>query len=477
MQASRQQDLHGMVPPQAISLEEYVLGNIIDRGLKNLFIASTVLSADDFYTEVHKTIYSACVELAKSNSPIDCLSLYEQLKSTEEIEKIGGIPKITELTTKVVSDANLEYHCRIIKQKSDRRKLIALSSELISSSYGDTENVHELMDKASLEIDIIRSSNQKGVKADKKKVFDLICEDIANAKDRGMVGDPFIGIDKIDLALDGIESDDYIVIAARPGMGKSVLSNTIACHYGVEQNKNVLFWGLEMSNKSNMRRAVANVGNIYLSNMKNGSIPITDAKLERAGQSIINSNLEFVDTVGVNAYDIKSKAISMKQNGGLDLIIIDWGGLLNDIIDKGTRNDKITETSRQLRIIAKQVAPVVLIWQLSKEVERRPDKQPQLSDLRDSGAIEQDATKVMFLTRPHYYGWDEFEFEGETQKSKGLAILNIAKNRDGAIGKHILKFVPEHSRFEDFEPDFKVIDNTIKPSDRGEFETDDDMPF
>ncbi len=472
------------VPPQAVELEMAVLGGVLLDSMA-INIVYQNLNENDFYVEKHKLIFQAFSELYSTGLPIDMLTTVEQLIKNGNLEKVGGPHYISQLTNTVASTANIEFHSRIIKQKAVKRHVIKLSYQAIAEAYDDTSDHSDLIDNIDLSTQQIRAELENGGTSDKAAIANAVTKEIENTRLTGIAGEQLFGIPELDKLLNGASPGDMIIVAGRPGMGKSMLMNTVVNHAGVNLGKKVLYWGLEMTNEKNFKRLISATGSLDFEAINTGKINTGSAQYENAINQIVNSNIEFVDKVGVNIMDIKSKGVSMKVNSGLDCIIIDWGGLLDHLKNSNgsSTNDRISATSQMVKKMAKELGvPVFFVWQLSREVEKRADKMPILSDLRDSGSLEQDADKIVFIVRHSYYRIEVIDLgdgEGEVSTA-GMGLAIVAKNRDGNVGRVKLKFKPHYAKYdrwedEDFAQDITPIDNMVEASARPE--NLDDAPF
>lgn len=445
------------IPPQAIDVEEAVIGAILTNS-HAIHTCAPILSMDDFYKLEHQSIYQAVTSLYNTGQNIDILTV---MNESRRIGKQIDALLLAEITGKVGSSAHLEQHCRIVKEKSIRREIIRQAAGLTKDAFDESVDALELLNTTDLMISEVKESILKG----KKSSMHQVAQDLINSMSRGAeYGISLTGIESVDRLIGRAEPGDLIVIGARPGMGKSILANTMSCHCGVRQSYDTLLWALEMSNTQNMKRAIANVGNISQRKLKYGDVRFE--ALEPTLDKITKSKMRYEEVSGVNAMDVRSRLIADKRSHGLDLAIIDHGGLLNHMNPKGTDTVEIGNTTKLLKQTAKELKiPIVLFWQLNRSVESRNPPIPRLSDLRQSGRIEEDADKILFLYRPEYYEIDRFTFKGDTVESKGVCVLLCEKYRDGQTGRELMKFVPDHGRFEEHEDEYIMPGSQLFPEE------------
>lgn len=432
------------MPPQATDVEQAIIGAMLmDREAIHSIVS--LLDEDDFYRDDHKNIFRCGYSLFSKSSPVDTLTV---LKESKALGLNVDAVSLAELSGKVSSTAHLVEHCRIVKQESIRRSIIRESTELVKGAFDDSEDPLELLNQVDLTITKLKDSLLKGKKTTKQQIVENLLKRLKKGNE---IGVHLTGIHELDRLLGKCEPGDLIIIAGRPGMGKSMIDNTITKHLSVDQDYKSLSWQLEMTNEQAMRRLISNLGNIDYGELKRGNIPMD--QFEKVVQTILKSNVEFEDYSGVNVLDVRSRAISMQRSKGLDILKLDHGGLLDNLdLKNNSQVGEISKTTKLLKRTAKDLQIVIILyWQLNREVEKRTGAVPRLSDLRDSGSLEQDADKIFFLYRPEEYGIEEFHFHGATHDTKGLAVALVEKNREGKTGKALMKFNPENMRFESFE--------------------------
>jgi replicative DNA helicase len=444
----------GKLPPQALDLEEAVLGAmLIDK--KGVDEVIDILQPEAFYKTGHQYIFEAIHLLFKNSEPIDLLTVSSQLRKMEKLEAIGGDYYLVQLTQRVASSAHIEFHARIILQKFIQRSLIRISNEIIESSYKETIDVFDLLDEAESKLYNVTQGNikktsetaQSLVIQAKKRI-----EDIANREGLSGVA---TGFEKLDKLTSGWQSSDLIIIAARPGMGKTALTLSMARNIAVGRQIPVAFFSLEMSSVQLITRLISSETGLSSEKLRTGKLAghewqqlnVKVADLEKAP-------LYIDDTPSLSIFDLRAKARRLASQHKIKLIIIDYLQLMTAATNNkaGNREQEISTISRNLKALAKELdIPVIALSQLSRAVETRGgSKRPLLSDLRESGAIEQDADIVSFIYRPEYYGIDEWDDEGRTP-AQGQAELIVAKHRNGGLDNIRLKFVGNLGKFEDLE--------------------------
>ncbi len=442
---------HGKVPPQAIELEEAVLGAMmLEKDAVSAVI--DILSPAVFYKESHQKIYAAIQKLFGKSEPIDILTVTNELKSSGDLEIVGGPYYITSLTSRIASAANVEYHARIILQKHIQRELISISSEIIKDAYEDTTDVFNLLDKAENKLfDVSETNLRRGIEEMPALVKQARDEIIAaRDSDNHLVGIP-TGFTELDRMTNGWQRSDLIILAARPSMGKTALALTMARNMAVDFKKSVAIFSLEMSAVQLVTRLISSESEIRSDKMKRGDLAGHEwQKLDSKIQQLIEANIYIDDTPALTIFELRAKCRRLKQQHNIEMVFVDYLQLMSGGGDnRGNREQEISQISRSLKALAKELnIPVLALSQLSRAVENRPgqSKRPILSDLRESGAIEQDADLVLFIYRPEYYKLDQFDDGTSTHR---VAEIIIAKHRNGAVGDIRLKFIDTFAKFED----------------------------
>jgi len=444
----------GKIPPQAIDLEEVVLGAMmIDK--KGVDEVIDILSPEAFYKDAHRYIFEAIFKLFEKSEPIDLLTVSSQLKKDGKLEMVGGDFYLISLTQRVSSSAHIEFHARIILQKFIQRSLIKISNEIIESSYDESKDVFDLLDEAESKLYDVTQGNVKKstetaqslVMQAKKKI-----EEISNKE--GLSGIP-TGFTKLDQLTSGWQASDLIIVAARPGMGKTALTLTMARNIAVDQNTPVAFFSLEMSSVQLITRLISSETGLSSEKLRTGKLEKHEwEQLNVKVKSLEKAPLYIDDTPSLSIFDLRAKARRLSSQYGIKLIIIDYLQLMTagGAQKGGNREQEISMISRNLKALAKELdVPVIALSQLSRAVETRGgSKRPLLSDLRESGAIEQDADIVSFIYRPEYYKIDEWDDE-ERSPTEGQAEFIIAKHRNGGLDNIRLKFIGHLGKFDNLD--------------------------
>jgi replicative DNA helicase len=443
---------HGKLPPQSIELEEAVLGAMmLEKEAVNTAI--DILNPKSFYKESHQRIFAAIHDLFEKSEPIDILTITNELKEKGELEIVGGAYYITQLTNRVASAANVEFHARIISQKYIQRELIRISTEIINDAYDDTTDVFNLLDRAEANLFSVTEVNISKQSESMSTLIRSAIKQIEQAKnsDGHIIGVPS-GFTDLDRMTAGWQPSDLIILAARPAMGKTAFALSLARNAAVQFEKPVAVFSLEMSSLQLVTRLISaeselSSGKLRSGNLRNDEIEQIHAKIGDLAEAPI-----FIDdTPAISVFELRAKARRLKSQYDIQLLLVDYLQLMTaggEGSKTGNREQEISTISRSLKSIAKELnIPVIALSQLSRAVESRGgDRRPQLSDLRESGSIEQDADMVLFINRPEYYGLMEDE---EGNSTAGLANIIIAKHRNGAVGDVQLKFTSELAKFSD----------------------------
>ena len=451
----------GKIPPQAVDLEEVVLGAMmIDK--KGVDEVIDILHPDVFYKDAHRFIYEAIFKLFESSEPVDLLTVSSELKKEGKLEAVGGDFYLIKLTQKVASSAHIEFHARIILQKYIQRSLIKISSEIIENAYSDSTDVFDLLDDAEAKLYEVTQGNLKRsaetaqnlVIQAKKKI-----EEISNKE--GLSGIPS-GFDKLDKLTSGWQPSDLIIVAARPGMGKTALTLSMARNIAVNSGNAVAFFSLEMSSVQLITRLISSETGLSSEKLRTGKLEKHEwEQLNVKVKALEKAPLFIDDTPSLSIFDLRAKARRLASQHKIKLVIIDYLQLMTAGGSQkgGNREQEISTISRNLKALAKELnVPVIALSQLSRAVETRGgSKRPILSDLRESGAIEQDADIVSFIYRPEYYKIDEWDDEERTP-TQGQAEFIVAKHRNGGLENIRLKFVGALGKFDnldDFDSPFE----------------------
>jgi replicative DNA helicase len=443
----------GKLPPQSVELEEAVLGAMLLEK-EALSTVIDILSPDSFYKEQNGRVFNAIVTLFNRSEPVDILTVTQELKRTGELEIVGGSYYVSALTNRIASSANIEFHARIVAQKYLQRELIRIGTETIKTAFEDSTDVFDLLDKTTQNIFELLDNN---VKKQHDKMSTLIAKAIeeieaaANQKD-GLLGVPS-GFTALDRITGGWQKSDLLILAARPGMGKTAFVVTMAKNAAVEFNKPVAIFSLEMSSTQLVKRLISSETELSQDKILKGNLDNHEfVQLNERIKKLSVAPLFIDDTPALSIFELRAKARRLKENQKIELIIIDYLQLMSGGPDgKGNREQEISQISRGLKSLSKELEiPIIALSQLSRQVENRPggSKRPQLSDLRESGAIEQDADMVMFIYRPEYYG---LEVDENNEPTKGRAEIIIAKNRHGALETVKLRFIGQYAKFADLD--------------------------
>ncbi|MBS4058365.1 MAG: replicative DNA helicase [Bacteroidales bacterium] len=443
---------HGRIPPQAIDLEEVVLGAMmLEKDAVNAVI--DILKPEVFYKDGHQKIAEAIQNLFVKSEPIDILTVTNELRSMGDLEMIGGPYYISQLTNRVVSGANIEFHARIILQKHIQRELIRISSDIIKDAYEDTTDVFDLLDKAEQGLFAVSESNLRRSFFTMPDLIKQAIQDIESARnaETNLRGVPS-GYTDLDRITSGWQKSDLIILAARPSMGKTAFALNIARNIAVDFNRPVAFFSLEMSSIQLVTRLISSDTELPAEKLRKGDLAEHEwQQLHTKIAPLVKAKLFIDDTPQLSVFELRAKCRRLKQQHNIQMVFIDYLQLMTTGGEnKGNREQEISNISRSLKSLAKELdIPVLALSQLSRNVESRPgSKKPILSDLRESGAIEQDADMVIFIYRPEYYNITD---DGEGNSVKGLATINIAKHRNGKLGDVDLKFIGQFARFTELD--------------------------
>lgn len=442
----------GSLPPQALDLEEAVLGALMLEK-DGIITIQDILKPEAFYSDIHKMVYKAIEELSMELKPVDLLTVTEKLKQKKQLKLVGGAQFLAQLTQRVASASHLEFHSTIIAQKFVQRELIRSSTEIQRRSYDESTDVTDLIDFAEQEIYKVAEGHISREVQSSKHIWLKTIAAIEEATKHGgtLNGVPtgFADIDRLTL---GWQPSDLVIIAARPSMGKTALVLSMARNITVDYEKPVALFSLEMSSTQLMMRLLVSESQLSSTDVRSGRLtPEQWAHLEKSTKPLADAPLFIDDTPALSIAELRSKARRLKSQHDIQLIIIDYLQLMTGNHDtRGNREQEVSFISRSLKAIAKELnIPIIALSQLNRSVESRGgSKRPQLSDLRESGAIEQDADIVAFIHRPEYYGLNQTE---DGQSTAGLAEIIVAKHRNGATDNIKLRFRSEQARFTDFD--------------------------
>ena len=457
-------DEYGHLQPQAPELEKAVLGALmIEKDAYSL--VSEILKPESFYEHRHQLIYAAITDLAIQQKPIDLLTVTEHLRFMGHLDEVGGPFYITQLSGMMASSAHIEYHARIIAQKYLARELITFTSNIQKKAFDETEDVDDIMQEAEGRLFEI---SQQNMKKDYTQINPVIQEAYemlrtAAARTDGLSG-LASGFHKLDKMTSGWQNSDLIIIAARPAMGKTAFVLSMAKNIAVNNKVPVALFSLEMSNVQLVNRLIVNVCEIPGEKIKSGQLaPYEWGQLDYKIKELYDAPLYVDDTPSLSVFELRTKARRLVREHDVKIIIIDYLQLMNASgMSYGNRQEEVSTISRSLKGLAKELnIPIIALSQLNRGVENREGeegKRPQLSDLRESGAIEQDADMVCFIHRPEYY---KIYTSADGTDLRGLAEIIIAKHRNGAVGDVRLRFIGQYTRFENAD------DNRIPPPGEG----------
>ncbi len=432
------------IPPQNIEAEQSILGGIL---LDNHAVNSVleILKVDDFYGEAHRKIFLSIVDLSEKNEPSDLITLSNILRDKKQIDDVGGVAYLASLVDNVPSAANIAYYSKIVKEKSILRRLIGASTEILNKSYNTTADVENVLDDAEHAIFEI-SENKikpsffplKDIIKDSFKAIEKLYEK------KALITGITTGFEELDRITSGFQKSDLVIIAGRPSMGKTALAINIAQNAAIEMGISVALFSLEMSKEQLAIRMLSSEARVDSQRLRKGFLGETDwPKLTTAAGRLSEASIFIDDTPAISALEMKAKSRRLKAEKGLGLIVLDYLQLMRGRNMSLPREQEISEISRSLKALAKELdVPVVALSQLNRQVETRTDKRPFMADLRESGAIEQDADVILFIYR------DELYNKSEDNPEKGLAEIIVGKQRNGPTGKVKLAFLSEYTRFE-----------------------------
>jgi replicative DNA helicase len=446
----------GKLPPQALDLEEAVIGAMmIDK--KGVDEVIDLLQPDAFYKLAHQNIFESILNLFQNSQPIDLLTVSSDLRKNGKLESVGGDYYLVQLTQKVASSAHIEFHARIILQKFIQRSLIRISNEIIESSYKESTDVFDLLDEAESKLYDVAQGNIKKSSDTAQNLVMLAKKKIQEIANKDGLSGISTGFEKLDTLTSGWQPSDLIIIAARPGMGKTALTLSMARNIAVIKQVPVAFFSLEMSSVQLITRLISAETGLSSEKLRTGKLADHEWKQLNVKVGDLEKAPLFIDdTPALSIFDLRAKARRLASQHQIKLIVVDYLQLMTagNNNKAGNREQEISTISRNLKSLAKELnIPVIALSQLSRAVETRGGtKRPQLSDLRESGAIEQDADIVSFIYRPEYYQIEEWDDEEHTS-SIGQAEFIVAKHRNGGLDNIRMKFIGQLGKFEDLQSD------------------------
>lgn len=429
------------IPPQNVEAEQAVLGAML-LSHDAVIVAMEKLQSQDFYRDVHRIIFEAMEHLHRENKEIDVITLPDELKRMKKLDDVGGLEYVLNLPNLVGSAANIEYYANIVAEKALARNLISTCTELTTEAYDGQKETEALLDDAERRILQLSDTKNRGDFASVGAVVEVTLDKITKLYENkaGLTGLP-TGFRDLDRMTSGLQPSDLILVAARPSMGKTAFTLNIAQNVGVRQHKTVAFFSLEMSQEQLVQRLLCQIAHIDSQKLRTGQLNSDEewTRLTDACDKLYESPIYIDDTPGISVAEMRSKARRLKSEHGLDLIIVDYLQLMQGR-NAESRQQEISEISRSLKALARELkVPLIALSQLSRGVESRQDKRPMLSDLRESGALEQDADIVSFLYREDYY-------DKETENQHITEVI-LAKHRNGPVGSVKLYFKNEFTLF------------------------------
>ncbi len=431
----------GRIPPHSIEAEQSVLGAMMVNK-EAINTAVEIIRPDDFYKQVNKEIFEAILGLFNRNEPVDLITLSEELKRRGTLDNVGGITYIANLSSSVATTANVKYYCKIVEEKSILRRLISSSDEIIAKAYEDNEDINAIIEKAEKNIfDITQGSHKEGFSPINEVLLSSFAQIEERAANKGTLTGLTTGFIDLDNKLSGLQKSDLVLLAARPSMGKTAFGINIATNAAVKAGAKVAIFSLEMSKEQLVQRMISATSHVDLQKIISGNL------VDNEWMQVVNSmgplsqiNVFIDDTAGISLMEMKAKCRRLKIEKGLDMVLIDYLQLMQLDGHTESRQQEISAISRGLKGLAKEMeCPVIALSQLSRAPELRADHRPILSDLRESGAIEQDADVVMFLYRDEYYN--------QESEKKNIGEVIIAKHRNGPTGNIELVWKGEYTKF------------------------------
>lgn len=429
------------VLPHSIEAEQSVLGSMmIDR--EAIIVASEIVTGDDFYNKQYGIVFETMVELHEAGRPVDMVTLQDKLKEKDVPAEVSSLEFVRDIITAVPTSANIRHYANIVAEKSILRKMIRLNEEIENLCYSGKESMEFILEDAEKRIfDLVQKRNSGEFVPIRQVVMNALRKIEAASKTTGRVTGIATGFLDLDFKTSGMQPADLVLIAARPSMGKTAFVLNIAQHVAFRLNETVAIFSLEMSKEQLVNRMFSLESNVDAQNLRNGTLSDVEwEKLIESAGVIGKSNLIIDDTAGISISELRSKCRKFKLEHNLKMIIIDYLQLMSGSGRSESRQQEISEISRSLKSLARELnVPVLALSQLSRAVEQRPDKRPMMSDLRESGAIEQDADVIMFIYRDDYYNKDS--------EKKGISEIIIGKQRNGPIGTVELVWLPEYTKF------------------------------
>lgn len=437
-------DLVRRLPPQNLEAEQAVLGGVF---LRNTVFHSLIdlLVEDDFYSPAHRIIYRTFQDLYRQNTPIDLLTVSEHLRKTEELDAVGGPVYLTSLTESVASAANAEHYAQIVKEKAVRRALIQVGSDMITRSFESGAELEGLLDNAQQEVFAVAEAKSRSIFQPTRELVKDVFEQLEKRVERQeLVTGVATGYHKFDELTAGLQPTDLIIVAGRPAMGKTAFALNMGMRSAAMFEVPTAVFSLEMSKQQLMMRMLCSWGKVDLKNLRSGFLGDEDwARLYQSADDLAQAPMYIDDTPALGVMEMRARCRRLKAEKGLGLVIVDYLQLMRASRNIDSREQEISDISRNLKALAKEMdVPVVALAQLNRKVEERTNKRPMISDLRESGAIEQDADLIVFLYREDAYN------KNEDNPKKGIAEVIIGKQRNGPTGTVELSFLDRYTAFE-----------------------------
>ena len=434
------------VPPHSLDTEMAVLGSML-MDEEAVPIGLELLQSGSFYRESHRKIFQAMTSLFNHQKPVDLVTLTEELKASGQLEEVGGAHTLASLTSVVPTAANVQHYAKIVREKAMLRSLIAASTQIVGECYENQDDVEALLDRAEQALFEIANRSLGSQAILLKEMLSHSIETIERLYQRKelVTGLP-TGLHDLDVMTAGLQPSDLIIVAGRPSMGKSALATCIAEHVGVVDRAPVVIFSLEMSKEQLVHRMLCSHARVDVHKARTGFLAQSDwPRLTNAAGKLAEAPILIDDTPGISALELRAKARRLKNQHRVGLIIVDYLQMMRGSFRAENRQQEISDISKSLKALAKELSvPVIAVSQLSRAPEQREDRRPQLSDLRESGAIEQDADVVMLLFREEVYH--------PTEENRGRAELIVAKQRNGPVGSVQMTFLREFTRFENLSP-------------------------
>ncbi len=451
-------------PPSAPEIEAAVLGAML---IEKEAVPKSIelLTPHSFYLKEHRLIYEAMVSLFQSGEPIDTITVYDELKKREQLNDTGGAVYLSKLSQNISSAANVEYHAKIVVEKQILRDLITASHNIASTAYTGTEDAFDLLDAAEKKIFEITESHLKtsyvGMDRAVRDALEYIEAIHSSTTQKFSVPTGFYELDEL---LGGFQKSDLIIVAARPSMGKTAFALTLARNAAIDHKLPVAIFSLEMSTMQLVIRMLCAEGRLNAHLVRTGKLPSEEGvKLSKNAHKLIESPIYIDDSPAQSILEIRAKSRRLKAEKDIQIVFIDYLQLMQGPAGSENREKEISHISRSLKALAKELnIPIVALAQLNRAVETRTEKRPQLSDLRESGSIEQDADVVLFLNRPEIYGMKNFSSDGTP--TEGIAEVIIGKQRNGPVGERRLAFIKEYARFENLANVRQIQDISMVPA-------------